>query len=109
MTQLSLDDLPRARATDPHTSHLAAAVIEPGLNEMQVAIRRFVRVNGPATAFEIADAVAGDRWQHDSVRAEVARLLNKSDSLGRSPGGRPCVRYELPDEIEGVQVAGERL
>lgn len=99
MTQLGFDFRPRARATDPETSRRAAAVTEPGNNELIRLIRSHVYLYGPKTAFEIADALAGNRWQHDTIRSAVSRAgLSTCDFKGVTPGGRPCTLYVLRTE-----------
>ncbi len=92
--------LPLARLSDPSTSHEAARILTPGNAELEQAIRKCVYIYGPLTAWEIADRVAGSRWQYDTVRSGCARAgLRKVEGTGaRSPGGRPCVLYALDVE-----------
>ena len=88
----------RARASDPATAHLAAAVVNSGNTAQVEAIRAAVRWLGPSTAWQIAAEVRrihGDRWQPDSIRTACARANLTKQPGGRSPGGRPAVLYDL--------------
>ena len=106
MNQLELP-LPRARVTDPLTAAAAARDVEPGNTALVAAIRSYVYRYGPATAFEIADALAG-RWQHDTIRSACARArLDRNVGAGLSPGGRPCCLYFLHTDV--VTVSADRL
>jgi hypothetical protein len=100
VTQASLFDQPRARFTDPDTSRMAAEIVSPGNGALINAIRKCVYLYGPLTAWEIADKVAGTRWQYDTVRSACARAgLRKIEGTpARSPGGRPCCLYSLDVE-----------
>lgn len=53
---------PRARRTDPHTSHQAAARILPKLREQQEAVLEAVRRFPSSTAVELAQAAGLDRY-----------------------------------------------
>ncbi len=99
MTMPSLFDTPRARATDPTTAHEAAKITRPGNAELINAIRWYVqRRPAPVSAYEIADAIAGYRWQHDTVRTAVSRAgLHCVDTDGLTPRGRRCTRYVLSE------------
>lgn len=100
MAQPSLFD-PRARTSDPSTSHLAAVRVRPGNAELVKAIRQYVYEYGPSTAFEIADSLEG-RWQHDTIRSACARAgLDKVDG-GETPRGRPCCVYGLRTTLVSV-------
>lgn len=89
----------KARKSDPVTSHIAADCVKPGRRELVYAIRWWVsKQSEPKSAFDIADAIYGPRWQHDTVRTCVSRAgLHAVDSKGRTKGGRPCLRYVLKD------------
>ncbi len=98
--QDSLFDQPHARNSDPNSSHQAAAVMRPGSDHLIGLIRSFVASYGPSTAYEIANAVAGSRYQHDSVRSACSRAgLVKLEGQGRSPGNRPCCKYAFPPAV----------
>lgn len=90
---------PAARRSDPVTSHTAADCVKPGSRELVYAIRWWVsKQSEPKSAFDIADAIYGPRWQHDTVRSCVSRAgLHAVDSKGRTKGGRPCLRYVLEE------------
>lgn len=90
---------PHARPTDAQTSWEAAQVVTAGNESLVYAIRWLVARRAPLTAFEIADAIAGTRWSHATVRTACARAgLVAVDDCGRSPRGRKASRYRL---IEG--------
>lgn len=102
MTQTVLFDftagkVTTARRTDPVTSHAAGRIVQPANSELIKAIRWYVsKKTEPVSAFDIADALCGPRWQHDTVRTAVSRSgLHCVDSDGRTPGGRRCTRYVL--------------
>ena len=97
IAQSSLFDAPQVRRTDPPTAHLAAASVKPASRELCEAIRWFVaRRTEPVTAFQIADAIYGQRWSHATVRTAVARAaLTVADEEGRSPRGQRARRYVI--------------
>ena len=101
-TPTLFDALPaRARSTDPTTAHRAAEIVKRGNADLVRAIRQYVTLYGPSTAWEIAQGVAGDRWQFDTVRSACARSgLEKLERWGESPGGRACCLYAI--RIESV-------
>ena len=88
-----------ARVSDPQTSHDAARTVrEPAL--LNAAIVSYVRIYGPVTRFQVADALSETRrWRHDTVRTRVSALagkggpLSEADNCGVSPAGRACKRY----------------
>lgn len=111
-----VDAPPRARTTDPSTSHEAAEVIAPGNSELVEAIRKYVTKYGMATAWQIAAGVRAanpGRWQEDSIRSACARAdLVKLEGWGESPGGRRCCLYTLSNQYqrtEPVEIYGDRL
>lgn len=60
-TQLTLpgcDDIPTARATDPETSHEAAAGVRHRAEDDRRLVLRILRTHGPLTDFEVA-AITG--------------------------------------------------
>lgn len=101
MEQLPLE--PRARHSDPETSHRAAAAVKPGGKEMNEAILRAAHPTHAYTAFEIAQNIAyftPNRWDEGSLRSAVSRLgkrgLLVKDGKGKSPRGQPCDKWRLP-------------
>ena len=99
--QTSLWGEPRARLSDPISAHEAASVVKPGNADLIKAIRSYVWTFGPSTAYEIAEGLAGSRWQPDTVRTACARAgLKKACGIDNvvTPGGRPCALYCLPTE-----------
>jgi hypothetical protein len=95
---------PRARASDPSSSHEAAAIIKPANAEMVQAIRKAVWTLGASTAFEIAqevDRTNPGRWQPDSLRTACSRAGLVKFEGGRTPGGRSCMLYAIAhDDVE---------
>jgi hypothetical protein len=91
------DEMPKARLSDPQTSHEAAERVQRSSRELTDAIRWWLaKQGGPRTAFEIGDAIAGYRWSHASVRSGVSRAgLRVVDENGRSPRGQKARRYSL--------------
>lgn len=96
--------IPRARRTDIPTAHEAANVLKAGEPELEAAIRRWVFGHGPHTAFQIADALAGGRWQHDTIRSAVSRTLvcvAKEPKDPNKPEGRKVAVYGvMVDNVE---------
>jgi hypothetical protein len=93
------DDQPPARASDPHTSHLAAAAQTPG--SAIAAIVGWLAGRGPRTADEIADAVCADGQRAPgTVITAISRAVRLGhvalvDYDGRSRRGRACARYRV--------------
>ena len=107
---LSLFDQPTVRTTDPAPAVEASELTRPGRRELQERIKSCVRFRGPLTAFQIADLIVnqyGDRWQKDTIRAEVSRCGFVQYPGGKTPRGRNCCRYGFPDPL--VRVNGEYL
>lgn len=97
MTALSLFEQPKARASDPMTAHEAAASVRPASRELIDAIVWWVgKQPQPVSAFQIADAIAGARWSHATVRTAVSRAgLWAVDADGVTPRRRKCLRYRV--------------
>lgn len=70
----------RARATDPATSHTAAALIEPALRPEQARCMDLLRAMGQATAHEITLALY--RQDIDRDQNCVAKRLSELRDLG---------------------------
>jgi hypothetical protein len=98
-------DPPRARATDPSTSHAAAASAAHGQSTAQAGILHVLRTNGPLTDTALVDvyqryARAGIvRPQSDSgIRSRRAELVASGQVLAagrvRLPSGRLALRWE---------------
>ena len=99
-----MEQLPLTRASDPITSHQAAASAKPGSAAMNEAILRETSPwRYPRTAFDLAARVQiahPGRWDEGSIRTAVSRLgkagkLRKADEEGRSPRGQKCTRWVL--------------
>ena len=91
MTQLDLF----VRSTDPSTSHDAAAAVAPANAEIVTAIRVHLFYNHRATAFQIADALAGERWGESTIRTAVSRAGLSEVGIASSPRGHRCMVYSL--------------
>lgn len=94
--QLSFEE-PKFRYTDPVTSREAAQAAKRGNAELIKTIRWYVgKQSEPKSAFQIARAIAGYRWQLDTVRTAVSRAgLHAVDRNGVTESGRRCLRYVL--------------
>lgn len=107
----SLFDLPKARASDPSTSHEAAASVRPAQEELNIEIISVIRsAPFPVTAFDIARMVQAfnwNRWDEGTVRTRVSALRKEgriafADGAGVSPRGRRCDRFHLPSRLVRV-------
>jgi hypothetical protein len=112
MTQLSLSEVfPRARDTDPDTSHAAARAVQPGNSALVCAIRAVVRSYGPMTQFSIARVVERehpDHWSEPTIRTACARAgLTRLNMWERSPRGHRAYLFDLG--LETVKTTGEVL
>lgn len=89
---------PRARRADAPTAHEAASVMKPGNEDCIARIRRWMFGHGPATAFQIADALVTEgRWQHDTIRSAVCRagLVEVGTEPRHGTHGRHVIVYGL--------------
>lgn len=116
----TLFDQPRARHSDPSSSHEAAASVRPAQEELNIEIIGAVRCRPfPVTAFDIAQIVQAcnpDRWDEGTIRTRVSALgkqgrLVRADHAGLSPRGQRCARWYLPSRLVRVENvdAGGRL
>lgn len=94
--QLSLDDLPAARTTDPPTSHAAARSLDPRRVGRQVQDVVLVVANSPSGAIcaEIAERLGRDRGCvarrcTDAVRHGYLRV----DGTRPGPSGREQMNF----------------
>ena len=98
-------DPPRARVSDPSTSHDAARSALPGQFSAQVGVLHVLRTNGPMTDAALVDvyrryARAGIvRPQSESgIRSRRAELVANGQVLAHSrvrlPSGRHATRWE---------------
>ena len=73
MNQQQLPGLHLARKSDPSTSAEAATSLDLGLNEKTEKICEWVRVNGPASDDQIADAMvtSGAFARHEQARRAI--------------------------------------
>lgn len=89
--------LPRARASDPLTSHVAAASALP-LAKHHAALIIAALAKGPGTIYALAersglDHVAVARRMKELERQSLVRLTGET---APSPSGRPCGVWDLP-------------
>ena len=84
-----------ARDTDPSTSHDAAETVAPANAAIVTAIRSHLRLTGTATAFEIAEKLAGKRWGESTIRTAVSRAGLRQVGIASSPRGQRCMIYSL--------------
>jgi hypothetical protein len=95
---LAMQPLPRARSTDPATSHSAARSVRPGVRAAQYAqIAYALRYGGPATAHELADKCRGQNQYTISRCLPEMRALGQVADSGQvrmGPSGRPCTVWE---------------
>lgn len=96
MTQLAIDfdALPRARTSDPPTSHAAARSAAPFAPEHRTRI--YDALTRPMTCYEIGAVVGLD---HVAVARRMKELVdaNKvrdSESVRPGPNGRACIVWQ---------------
>jgi len=108
------DDTPRARSTDPATSHLAADVSQAGLKEAKLRVLELVRVHQPVAGSHLNEIyrVEAPRcgWKplaYDSPRKRASELaadgyleiVDRSTSDGN----------HLPEAIYGLTEKGRAV
>lgn len=102
---------PTARRTDPPTARHAAARVVPAAGELERAVRAYVAVHGPSTAWEIAEGVCAavpGRWEHATVRSACAPARSGLVELsGGWRKGRPVVRYALASASSAAARVGD--
>lgn len=99
MTQLTLLNQPRRRASDGHTSQAAAASVAPVAGYLEQQIVK-VAYNGPFTAEQIAGILGvrePGRWDEGTIRTAVSRASRRGvivpDGFGVTARGRQAVAY----------------
>lgn len=89
-------DIPRTRATDPTTSHMAADQSQGGITPLRLAVLRIIRYNPGVIGSELNDMyqleVSRDRapkaaW--DSARKRAGELAGEDFGLVDVTGTRP--------------------
>jgi crotonobetainyl-CoA:carnitine CoA-transferase CaiB-like acyl-CoA transferase len=110
--QINLFDLPRARNSDVHTSHTAAAQAVEVANKFRAACLRVIVAYGPLTGHEVAArlGVGYDKVHKRLPELRDAGLLGwkrvggddvKPVYLTRmGPNRRPCVVWHLMTALE---------
>lgn len=115
IAQLDLFSEPRARTTDPGTSHLAAVSVKPANAELVGCIRQAIDRRGPLTHEEIVSEVGEaqpGRWLAATVVSACARAgLHAWDRDLNSRGRWVTVwsTTRVVDGVETIQVAGDVL
>lgn len=85
-----------ARASDPLTSHLAAASISPdGQRSSQQAVLSALRLHGPMTTDQLADLIGTAKWTKARIGTACVELerrgyIDRASEQGISKRGRQC-------------------
>jgi hypothetical protein len=92
--QLPLDFTgPRARTSDPATSHAAAASVRDFAGEQYVEVLKALE-RGPGTIWELAERCSLDRVQIarrlPEMQKAIPPLARPTEETRPSPKGRPC-------------------
>lgn len=97
MNQLTFGDVPRARTTDPETSHAAAASSRGLAGEHRRKILAVMAKGGDWTADEIAERCDLNRHQIGRRLGELERsgAVQKSINTRPTPSGRQAQCYEV--------------
>ena len=110
---LSLFDQPRARATDPVTSHLAAVSVTPANDDLKQYIHRAIERCGPLTQEQIATEVERaqpNRWTRGTVVSACARADLFKWDIDTNARGRQVIVWSLtPPPIVEVEPSGKFL
>lgn len=103
MTQqlaLNFDTAPRARRTDPASSHAAAAELQASgaMNWQRAQVLIVVEQYGPGTARELAQRSGMDRYKISRRCSELRALglIVQGPIRQCTAGGRPSVEWSLP-------------
>jgi predicted ArsR family transcriptional regulator len=88
--QFSIFDPPRARNTDPETSHIAAAGVEAFAGEHHAKILQ--ALDAPGTIHELAERTGLDHVQvaRRMIELERSKWVIRLEETRPSPRGRPC-------------------
>lgn len=102
--QLSLDDAPRARATDPSTSHEAARRVKAGTDKAAV-LRVHHNHPGGLTDFELADRMGRAQTSVGVRRGSLVRdgLVVATETRRATPSGAMAIVWRITPD--GVDVA----
>ena len=102
---------PRARRTDPDTSHVAADATQAHLHEAKQRVLRVVAVHGPLVGSEINDQyrvmASHHNWRrlaYDSPRKRAGELV--ADGFLRISGTRIAEGNSLPESIYAITDLG---
>lgn len=89
---------PRARRSDPATSHVAAESMRPAIGEQHSRILHALKYGGGKTIHELPDFVRGlDAVQiaRRMSELEARALVVRTNETRPSPSGRPCTVWRL--------------
>ena len=92
-----------ARASDPLTSHEAAASIsEQGQRSSQQAVLSALRIHGPLTTDQLSDHI-GSAWVKSRIGTACVELerrgyIERASELGTSARGNPCTIWQRADD-----------
>lgn len=98
--QLSFEDLPLVRSTDPDTSRAAAAAQTPArLSTGRLLALVALGTHGPLTDFELADHTGRAQTSIGCRRKDLARvgLVEATGDTRPSPTGSPSKVWRLTD------------
>ena len=92
MLQAALDFTPRARRTDPETSHAAARSMKHGAADHRHKILRALKEHGPGSIYRLAELTG---LSHVSVARRLPELQEALQAIPTerkdiSPSGRGC-------------------
>lgn len=91
-----------ARASDPLTSHEAAASIsEQSQRSSQQAVLSALRIQGPLTTDQLSDYI-GDAWVKSRIGTACVELerrgyIERASEQGKSSRGRACTIWKRAD------------
>lgn len=95
--QLTIDDAPRHRATDPATARRAAAAQTPArMSQGRLEVLAALFSDGPGTDFELGDRVGRQQTSAGKRRGELVKLgLVERVGVGRAPSGAAAAVWAL--------------
>jgi len=84
---------PTARKSDPPTSHIASKAVRARAPRDRDRVLAYLKEHGPATDFEIAEALGGQQTSLGVRRGELRRmgLVEATGERRASPSGSPAI------------------
>lgn len=95
-----IETYPRARETDPSTSHEAARVVKEGNSALVHEIKRAITLHGPKTQFQLASYIGARhpaRWTEATIRSACARAGLEECGETTNSRGRRVKLWRLAD------------